>query len=193
MKKSTIVVLSIVGVLVLLIVSVLGWGIGTYNSLVSEQENVQKYASDIQADLQRRSDLIPNLVETVKGYASQEEEIFTEIADARSKLAGATNLQESAQADSELSSALSRLLMVVENYPELKSNENFIALQDQLEGTENRIKVARTKYNEAAQEYNTSLKRFPTSIIGSMFGFEQTEYFEASEGAEQVPSVDFGA
>ena len=137
MKKSTIVVLSIVGVLVLLVVSVLGWGIGTYNSLVSKQENVQKYASDIQADLQRRSDLIPNLVETVKGYASQEEEIFTEIADARSKLAGATNLQESAQADSELSSALSRLLMVVENYPELKSNENFIALQDQLEGTEN--------------------------------------------------------
>ena len=101
MKKSTIVVLSIVGVLVLLVVSVLGWGIGTYNSLVSKQENVQKYASDIQADLQRRSDLIPNLVETVKGYASQEEEIFTEIADARSKLAGATNLQESAQADSE--------------------------------------------------------------------------------------------
>ena len=135
--------------------------------------------------------MIPNLVNTVKGYASQEKDIFTDIANARSKLAGATNVNDQANADNELSNALSRLLVVVENYPDLKSNQNFIDLSVQLEGTENRIAVARQDYNTAATSYNTKLRRFPTNIVASIFGFEAKPLYKASDNASEVPSVDF--
>lgn len=149
--------------------------------------------ANIETQLQRRSDLIPNLVNTVQGYATQEKEIFTDIANARARLAGANNLTDQAEADTALSSALSRLLLVVENYPELKSNQNFQDLSTQLEGTENRIAIARQDYNDAATRYNTKRRRFPTNIIANAFGFETADLFEASEAAEQVPVVDFSS
>ena len=135
--------------------------------------------------------MIPNLVNTVKGYASQEKDIFTDIANARSKLSGAANISEQANADSQLSNALSRLLVVVERYPDLKSNQNFQDLSIQLEGTENRIAVARQDYNTAVTNYNTKRRRFPTNIIASLFGFQEKPLYKASDGASEVPSVDF--
>lgn len=189
MKKTGWIVLGAVLVLALIMA---GSSVSTYNNLVGASERVEKSRSDIQADLQRRSDLIPNLVATVKGFASHEEEILTEIARARSRLIDAGgNMQEAAAADTELTSALSRLLVVVENYPELKANQNFLDLQTQLEGTENRIKVARLKYNEEAAAYNAMLRRFPGNIIAGMGGFERAQYFEASSGAQAVPQVNF--
>lgn len=187
MKKSIIVIIAVVAVLGLL----LGFGVGSYNRLVSMEEEVNNQQAAIQTQLQRRMDLIPNLVETVKGYAKHEEEVYTAIADARSKLAGADTLAEQSAAESELSSALSRLLVVVENYPELKANENFITLQDELAGTENRLQKARQDYNDTAKEYNTKIRRFPTSIIASIGGFEKVEYFESQSGAENAPDVSF--
>lgn len=165
--------------------------ISSYNGLIGLEQQVDKASSDIDTQLQRRSDLIPNLVNTVKGYATQEKDIFTDIANARSKLSGATNITEQANADNELSSALSRLLVVVERYPDLKSNENFKDLSIQLEGTENRIAVARQDYNTAATSYNTKLRRFPTNILASLFGFEAKPLYKASDSASEVPSVDF--
>ena len=165
--------------------------ISSYNNLVNLEQNVNVAESNIDTQLQRRSDLIPNLVNTVKGYASQEKDIFTEIADARSKLAGANNITEQANADSELSGTLSRLLLVVENYPDLKSNQNFQDLSIQLEGTENRIAIARQDYNTAATTYNTKVKSFPTKIIASLFGFQEKPFYKATEGAQQVPEVNF--
>lgn len=165
--------------------------IGSYNSLVNLEQTVNNAESNIDTQLQRRSDLIPNLVNTVKGYASQEKDIFTDIANARSKLSGATTVQDQANADSELSNALSRLLVVVERYPDLKSNQNFKDLSIQLEGTENRIAVARQDYNTAVTSYNTKRRRFPTTIIASIFGFEEKPLYKASAGANDVPSVDF--
>lgn len=165
--------------------------ISSYNGLVGLEQQVNKSASDIDTQLQRRSDLIPNLVNTVKGYASQEKDIFTDIANARSKLSGAANISEQANADSQLSNALSRLLVVVERYPDLKSNQNFQDLSIQLEGTENRIAVARQDYNTAVTNYNTKRRRFPTNIIASLFGFQEKPLYKASDGASEVPSVDF--
>lgn len=182
--KVTLVIIAILLVLGIPI-------IGSYNSLVNLEQTVSKCESNIDTQLQRRSDLIPNLVNTVKGYASQEKDIFTDIANARSKLAGATNVQDQANADSELSNALSRLLVVVERYPDLKSNQNFKDLSIQLEGTENRIAVARQDYNTAVTNYNTKRRRFPSSIIASMFGFDEKPLYKASAGASDVPSVDF--
>lgn len=188
MKKGLIVALCIVGVLVLLI----GWGISANNSLVDMEETVNQSASDLQSQLQRRADLIPNLVNTVKGYAEHETEVYTALADARAKLAGAgTDVEQLQEANDELSSALSRLLVVVENYPELKANENFINLQDELAGTENRINVARMNYNETVKEFNTSIRKFPKSIIAGMLGFEKAVYFEMDESAGDVPDVEF--
>lgn len=190
MKKSTIILIVIAGILVL---SVL-WGIGARNSMVSAYEDVQNKASAIETQLQRRSDLIPNFVATVKGYAAHEEEVYTEIADARAKLSGAIKEDDMAsvsEANSELDSALSRLLVVVENYPELKANENFIALQDELAGTENRIAKARQDYNDEVKSYNKMIKMFPNSLIANMGGFDEAVYFEAEEGAKEVPTVDF--
>lgn len=178
--------LIIVGILIILAIPVSG-----YNNLVSLEQNVNSVSANIDTQLQRRSDLIPNLVNTVKGYATQEKDIFTDIANARSRLAGATNVQEQANADSQLSGSLSRLLAVVENYPELKSNQNFRDLSIQLEGTENRIAVARQDYNTAVTNYNTKRRRFPSNIISSIFGFQEKPLYKASEGAKEVPSVDF--
>lgn len=186
MNKGIKIALIIIGALI-----ILGIPISGYNSLVSLEQNVNSASSNIDTQLQRRSDLIPNLVNTVKGYATQEKTIFVDIANARSKLAGATNKSEQANADSELSGALSRLLVIVENYPNLKSNQNFRDLSIQLEGTENRIAVARQDYNTAVTNYNTKRRRFPSNIISSLFGFQEKPLYKASEGAKEVPSVDF--
>lgn len=190
MKKSAIILSVIVGTLVLIVL----WGIGTRNSMVSACEDVQNKASRIETQLQRRSDLIPNLVATVKGYSKHEEEVYTAIADARAKLSGAIEKNDIAsvsEANSELDSALSKLLVVVENYPELKANENFIALQDELAGTENRIAKAREDYNDEVKSYNKKIKTFPNSIIANMGGFDEAIYFEAAEGSKELPKVDF--
>jgi len=166
---------------------------GSYNSLVAAEENVNAKWSQIENQLQRRVDLIPNLVNTVKGYAAHEESILTEVTRAREKLIGATGVNEIAEANSEISSAFSRLLAIAENYPELKADANFRQLADELAGTENRIAVARMDYNTAVQQYNSKIRRFPTVIIAGMFGFEKRDYFEAKEGADQVPIVDFSS
>lgn len=191
MKKGTIIGLSVLAVVVVLIVSVVGWGFSAYNGLVTQEENINSKAATVDVQLQRRSDLIPNLVNTVKAYASHEEEVFTAVSDARAKLAGSTTIDETIEADRELTSALNRLIAISEAYPELKANQNFIALQDELEGTENRIATARRDYNEAVQQFNTSVRRFPTSIIAGMFGFEKAPLFQASESAASVPEVNF--
>lgn len=189
MKKSSTIVIAILVILAILIIPI----VSSYNNLVALEQNVNVSQSNIDTQLQRRSDLIPNLVNTVKGYASQEKDIFTDIANARSKLSGATNITEQANADSELSNALSRLLVVVERYPDLKSNQNFQDLSIQLEGTENRIAIARQDYNAAVTTYNTKRKSFPTNIVASIFGFQEKSLYKASEGAQEVPSVDFSS
>jgi len=169
MKKGMKVFLPIIIIVIIIAVFL----VGNYNNLVTLKQGVSAAESNIDTQLQRRSDLIPNLVNTVKGYATQEKEIFTEIADARAKLAGATNISDQAAADTELSNALSRLLVV------------------QLEGTENRIAIARQDYNTVVTEYNTKILRFPTNIIASLFGFDEKPFYKASAGATEVPSVDF--
>lgn len=189
MKSATKWLIGVLGIFVILIIV----AISSYNSLVTLELNVDTSKSNIDTQLQRRSDLIPNLVNTVKGYATMEEEIFTDLANARAKLAGATNVTDEANANAELEGALSRLLLIVENYPDLKSSQNFRDLSTQLEGTENRIAIARQDYNTAVSAYNSKQRRFPNNIIASLFAFEQKALFEASPGAEQVPTVDFNA
>lgn len=181
-----------VAIIAILLVIGIFWFVGQQNSLITIEENVDAAWSEIDNQLQRRSDLIPNLVATVRGFAEQEEEIFTQIADARARLAGAQGVAETAESYGELQGALSRLLVVVENYPQLQSNENFIRLQDELAGTENRIAVARRRYNEAVQDFNTRIRLFPTRIVANRLGLEQREYFEIDESAREVPQVDFG-
>lgn len=163
-----------------------------YNKLVNLEEDVDQSYAQIETQLQRRVDLIPNLVNTVKGYAAQEKEVLESIANARSKMAGAQGPEEQAAADSELSGALSRLLVVVENYPDLKANESFQQLMDELAGTENRIAVARKDYNDVVAVFNRTVKQFPGKIVAAIFGFDEKEYFKAVEGAQQPPTVDFG-
>ncbi|MFW5710762.1 MAG: LemA family protein [Spirochaetota bacterium] len=189
-KSRAGLIISIV-VIVVIIFSLFSWFISTRNQMVTQQENIDAAWAEVDNQLQRRSDLIPNLVETVKGFASQEREVFTNIADARAKLAGADSVQEKAESYNELQGALSRLLVVVENYPQLKSNENFIRLQDELAGTENRLAVARKRYNEAVQQFNRRIRMFPGSIIAGMLGMEKQDYFEIEESARDVPEVDF--
>ena len=162
-----------------------------YNALVSDNEAVDGAWSEVQNQLQRRNDLIPNLVETVKGYAKQEQDVLVRVTEARSRLAGAKSPEETIKASNELSGALSRLLVVMERYPELKSNQNFLKLQDELAGTENRLTVARMRYNESVQAYNTRAQRFPTLIVAKLFGFAPRPYFEAPAEARQVPKVQF--
>jgi LemA protein len=177
----------IVGALVLIAIF-----FGTkYNSLVSEREQVNGSWAQVQNVLQRRNDLIPNLVATVKGYAAHEKEVFTQIAEARAKLAGARTPAEAANANAQLDSALSRLLVIAEAYPQLKANENFIRLQDELAGTENRIAVERQRYNNEVRDYNQTIRRFPTNLVASAFRFESRDYFQAEAGAQKAPSVQF--
>ncbi|MFO7730675.1 MAG: LemA family protein [Spirochaetia bacterium] len=178
-------------IVVIIIISLFSWFIGTRNQMVTLEVRINASWAEVDNQLQRRSDLIPNLVETVRGFASQESEVFTNIADARAKLAGAEGVEETAEGYNEMQGALSRLLVIVENYPELKSNENFIRLQDELAGTENRIAVARKRYNEAVEQFNRRIRMFPGSIIATMMGMEKQPYFEIEESAREVPEVDF--
>lgn len=185
--KTLVIILAIVAVLAV-------WFIGAQNNLVTLEEEVKLQFSQVETTLQRRSDLIPNLVETVKGYAKHEEEVFTEIADARAKLAGSINtgdVEGITEASNELDSALSRLLVITENYPELKANEQFVALTDELAGTENRIAIARQNYNETVAKYNKAIKVFPASIVANINGYEAADYFEADDDAKDVPIVNF--
>jgi LemA protein len=193
MKKGTIILL---GVLLALVV----WGVSAYNGLVSKEESVNEKWGAVQTVYQRRADLIPNLVSTVKGYAEHEQTTLQEVTAARSR-ATSINIDPSTAtpeqieawmaAQQELSSALGRLIAVSENYPDLKANQNFLSLQSQLEGTENRISVERQRYNEAVKEYNVSVRRFPNSIFASIFGFDKKPMFEAQAGAEVAPVVAF--
>lgn len=190
MKNKKGLLIGIIAVVVVIII-IVSAAVSTYNGLVDKRETVENQKSQIENTLQRRADLIPNLVNTVKGYAAHEEGIYTDLADARAKLSGASTGEEFAEADAAYNSALSRLLVVVENYPELKANENFVYLQDELSGTESRIAEARRLYNEAVKDYNTSIKKFPASIFAKLFGFSEAEYFEANEESKTVPNVQF--
>jgi len=183
-KKTWIIVLA---VLVLLGIS----AVGSYNNLVQLNESTNGKWSQIDVQLQRRADLIPNLVATVKGYATHEQEILNNLADARSRLVGAQGVADKAAAEDQLNSTLSRLLVIVENYPNLKADANFRQLQDELAGTENRIAVARKDYNDSVQIYNAKIKTFPNSIWASMLGFSPREYFQAAAGSQTVPQVNF--
>ncbi len=187
MKKGLIIIVAIVAVIAILGGSM----VSTYNGLVEKQANVENKEAQIQVYLQRRADLIPNLVNTVKAYAEHEEDVYTALADARAKLNSASNPEEYNDANESFESALSRLLVVVENYPELKADKNFISLQDQLEGTENRLSTARKDYNDAATDFNATIKKFPNVIFAGIFGFEKVELFEASNESQTVPTVNF--
>lgn len=176
------------------------WGIGAYNGMVGKEQNANEAWANVESSYQRRMDLIPNLVNTVKGYANFEQETLTKVVEARASATQVkidpTNLtpeklQEFQAAQSGVSSALSRLLVVAENYPDLKANQNFLDLQAQLEGTENRINVARNRFNETVREYNAAIKRFPGNLIAGMTGFQAKGFFEAQEGAEKAPEVKF--
>ena len=188
---------AVIGGVVLLLIMIVA---GSYNSMVASRESVNTAWSKVESQYQRRSDLIPNLVNTVKGAANFEQETLTKVVEARAKATqikvDANNPDDIAkfqQAQSEVSSSLSRLLAVAENYPQLKATENFRDLQSQLEGTENRITVARNDFNDAAKSYNTKVKSFPTNLLAGMFGFKERPYFESDTGANKAPSVDFNA
>lgn len=187
MKKSSIILISIIAIVVIIAIFL----VGSYNGLVSKSEAVDRELSNLDVMLERRADLIPNLVSTVKGYTSHETEIINSITDARTKLMNANSVEEKSNANNELSSSLNALMVVVENYPDLKSSQNFIQLSDELSGTENRIAVARKDYNDAVKDYNLKVKTFPGNILAGMFGFEQKQYFEAKESSREVPSVNF--
>lgn len=188
MKKGLlIIIVVIVAILIIGGVSIAS----TYNNMLTKGEAVDGMFANIDTQLQRRADLIPNLVNTVKGYAKQEQDVIDSVTEARSKLAGASSIEDKSEANEELTSALNRLLVVVENYPDLKSSQNYIQLSDELAGTENRISVARRDYNEAVKDYNLSIQKFPANIIAGMFGFEKKPYFEAEEGSNKVPEVNF--
>ena len=192
-KTGIIVIIALIAILFL-------WGMGGYNGLVNSQENVKSQWGNVENQYQRRADLIPNLVETVKGYATHEKSTFEEVIAARAKATQITvdptnltpeKLQEFQAAQGQLSSALGRLIAVAENYPDLKANQNFLELQAQLEGTENRISVERNKFNEMAKEYDVAIRRFPKNIIAGIFNFNNIHYFAAEKGAEKAPSVKF--
>jgi LemA protein len=163
----------------------------SYNTFVSQDEAIKAQWAQVQNQLQRRNDLIPNLVETVKGYAAHEEGVYKDIADSRSKLLAAKSPEETIQAANQQTTALGRLLAIVENYPQLKANEQFNRLMDELSGTENRIAVERMRYNQRVQEYNTATRRFPANLTARMFGFKEHAFFEAPPEAQQVPKVNF--
>jgi LemA protein len=180
--------LAIVGAIAVVLVM---FGVSRYNALVGKRETVDNSWAQVQNVLQRRADLIPNLVATVKGYAAHEKEVFEHLADARAKLAGARTPAEASAANGQLDSALGRLLVIAENYPQLKANENFMHLQDELAGTENRISVERMRYNDVVRDYNQTIKRFPSSLFAGMFGFSAKDYFAADAKAQSAPEVKF--
>ena len=201
MKKISKGLIAIIVVLVC-VFAAFSWYKNTYNSLVSMDEEVSASWAEVQNQYQRRLDLIPNLVSTVKGYAKHESEVFTQVSEARSKAGGQINISDEVLNDPEafaryqqiqdnLGVSLQRLLMVTEQYPELKADQNFMALQDQLEGTENRITVARNRFNDTAKGYNKKVRQFPTNIIANMSGFEKKSYFTASAEAQSAPKVEF--
>jgi LemA protein len=184
--------LIIAGVIVFVLVVVLySFVKGNYNTFVSLDEAVKSSWAQVENQLQRRYDLIPNLVETVKGYAKQEKDVLIEVTNARAKVGGAASVPEKISANNELSSALSRLLVVVENYPDLKSNQNFMRLQDELAGTENRIAVERKRYNDAVKTYNIAIRSFPANLLAGMFNFQKATFFEAPTTAKAAPQVKF--
>ena len=196
MKKSTIVTLSVAGVILLIVI----WMISGYNGLVSAEEEVNKAWSNVENQYQRRADLIPNLVNTVKGYASHEKETLDAVTQARTRATQLTvqadeltpeKIKEYQQVQGEVGAALGRLIAISEAYPDLKANQNFLELQAQLEGAENRISVERRKFNDAAKEYNASIRSFPRNLLAGMFGFERRPYFESAEGSESAPVVAF--
>ena len=196
MKKNQIVLLSVLGIIILGIF----WGISSYNGIITLQENVNSQWANVESQYQRRADLIPNLVSTVKGYATHESSTLEGVVAARAKATQVTidpknltpeKLQEFQAAQGQVSSALGKLLMITENYPDLKANQNFLELQSQLEGTENRIAVERNRFNDLAKEYNIPIQRFPRSFIANMFGFKQKPYFEAEKGSQVAPTVKF--
>lgn len=182
MKKSTIIILAVVAI-------VLVYGFTTYNGLVTVNENVDTQWAQVETQYQRRFDLIPNLVESVKGIFNQEKEVFTALADARTKYSGAASVDEKAAAATQVESALARLLVVVENYPQLRSSESVQTLMVQLEGTENRVSVERARFNDSVRAMNLKVKRFPSNIFANIFGFDERAYFEAASGAENAPKV----
>lgn len=189
MKKALIVI----GVIIFLIIIFGSSCIGKYNEVVTLNEAVSTAWAQVENVLQRRNDLIPNLVNTVKGYAAHEQKVFIDVTEARAKVGQAATIPDKVAANNELSAALSRLLLVVERYPDLKANQNFLALQDELAGTENRIAVERMRYNEAVKAYNTFVRRFPNNVIAGLFGYaRENVYFKASEAAKEAPVVDFG-
>ena len=186
--------LIVLAVLVVIVLALFGQYVGVRNQLVAKDQAVKAAWSQVDIVLQRRADLIPNLVETVKGYAQQEVTVFGDIANARARLLSAQTPSDKIAANGQLDGALGRLLAISENYPQLKSNENFMRLQDELAGTENRIAVERKRYNDALQDYNTYVLQFPASLFAGFAGFKQNPaYFQASEGSREVPKVDFGA
>ena len=196
MKKSSIILISVIAVVALLFL----WGTSGYNSLVTLREDVNSQWANVESQYQRRSDLIPNLVQTVKGYATHESSTLEGVVAARAKATQVTidpknltpeKLQEYQAAQGQVSAALGKLMMITENYPDLKANQNFLELQAQLEGTENRISVERNRFNDVANSYDITIQHFPRSIIASLFGFEKKPYFEAEKGAEKAPAVKF--
>lgn len=191
MAKKSKTWMWVLGVVIVLVLIIYVQFKNTYNTLVQLDEQVKSAQSEIENQLQRRYDLIPNYVETVKGYAAHEKDVLTQITEARSRMGSAPTLGEKLKANDQLNSALARLLVVVENYPNLKANENFIRLQDELAGTENRIAVARRRYIQAVQIYNQKVRQFPTNLIAGMLGFHQKEQFKTVEAARQAPKVNF--
>jgi LemA protein len=185
--------LAILAVVAVIVLALGGWVVSNYNGLVSKKADVEKSFAEVDNLLQRRNDLIPNLVETVKGIAAQEQTVFIAIADARAAMAGAKTTDQKFEAGRQMDSALGRLLVVIENYPQLKSQENFLRLQDELAGTENRLSVARTRYNEVVRDFNVLVRRFPSNLFAGMFGFKEQPFYPVSATAKEVPKVSFPA
>ncbi|MCM3722986.1 LemA family protein [Solibacillus isronensis] len=190
-ERGSAVLVALIAIVALIVIAAM-LVVPKYNKLVTGEETVDAAWAQVENQLQRRFDLVPNLVNTVKGYAEHEEEIFTQIADARTQYGNANTVEETADANNELSSALARLLVVVENYPNLKADVQFTRLMDELAGTENRLTVARKDYNDTVQQFNNDVRRFPGNLIAGMFSFDQKDYFEIKEGVEEAPAVDFG-
>lgn len=188
MKKGLLIILAVIAGLILLVG---GWFVGKYNAMVTGEQEVENKQAQVEVQLQRRYDLIPNLVNSVKGSMTQEQTVFGDIADARTRYAGATSgTSDKVEASNELESAIGRLLVIIENYPELKSNETVVGLMDELAGTENRVAVERRRYNDEVTTFNNLIKTFPNNLFAGLFGFEEKVRFEAAEGAETAPEVN---